>query len=193
MEDKYSPDDMKNLWQNQRVEHVPISLDDIYRKAQELQKEITRRTLIGIGCVVAEIVAFGLFVLMFPNVLQRIGSGLTIAGMLYWMYQIYNKRTGDMPFGRGHETCINFLRRDLQRQREFHEGLSFWLRVVTILPGPVLFAVGFAIADPSVAGYIRAYILCFVALIILAIPLNLRKARKYQRQIDELDSLEKQS
>jgi len=43
-------------------------------------------------------------------------------------------------------------------------------------------------ADPRAKGQILLFITCFVALIILAVPRNRREARKYQRQIDELDA-----
>jgi hypothetical protein len=191
MADKFSPDDIKNLWQNQETEHVPMSLDDIYRKAQKLEKKVAQRNVIGPALCLVEIVAFGFFMFRFPNVMQRIGSALTIGGMLYWIYQIYMKRTGDMPFGMGREPCFNFLRRELERQREFHDGLSFWLRVITVIPGPVLFSIGFVMADPGVRGQILLFMAFFIALIILAVPLNRREARKYQRQIDELDRLAK--
>jgi hypothetical protein len=191
MADEFSPDDMKNLWQNQEAEHVQISLDDIYRKAQTLEKKVARRNVISPALCLIEVVAFGFFIFLYPNVTQRIGSALTMAGTFYWIYQIYMKRTGDMPFGMGREPCFNFLRRELERQREFHDGLSFWLRVVTIIPGPVLFGVGLAMANPEVKGQSLLVIACFIALTILAIPLNRREARKYQRQIDELDAVKK--
>ncbi len=150
--EEFSPDDVKNLWQNQTAERVQISLDDIYRRAQRFEKKVAKRNVIGSAACVVEIVAFGFFVFLFPNAMQRVGSILTIAGMFYWIYQIYMKRTGDMPFGMGREPCFNFLRKELERQREFHDGLSFWLRVVTIIPGPILFGVGFAMADPGSEG-----------------------------------------
>ena len=63
---------------------------------------------------------------------------------------------------------------------------------VTIFPSYMLFYIGFAMTHPEFgrwfAGAIAA---CLIVLGIVAVPLNLRLSRKYQRQIDELDALPK--
>jgi hypothetical protein len=61
-----------------------------------------------------------------------------------------------------------------------------------MLPGFVLFCLGFSTAHPETASINHWTLFSFVALAIAAIPLNLGLACKYQRQIDELDALPKE-
>jgi hypothetical protein len=91
----------------------------------------------------------------------------------------------------GNLSSIDFYRAALQRQRDFHSGIRFWSRIAMVTPGPFVFLYGAGIG-PELAKEYYAPILIFVAGIIAAIPLNLRRARKFQRQIDELDALRKE-
>ena len=62
--------------------------------------------------------------------------------------------------------------------------------MLTFVPGPVLFLIGFAGAHPEVAETIRIEALVFGLLTVAAVPLNLWLASRYQRQINEIDRLE---
>jgi hypothetical protein len=53
-------------------------------------------------------------------------------------------------------------------------------------------AAGFAQSHPEIIRIIRFQTISFVVLAISAIPLNLWMARRYQRQIDELTSLQEE-
>lgn len=81
---------------------------------------------------------------------------------------------------------VDFYRVELGRQRDFQSGMQFLWRFLALIPGYVLFCVGRAIAAPdATAGLAWVIVLLFVFLL-LAIPLNLGIAQKYQRQIEEL-------
>ena len=87
---------------------------------------------------------------------------------------------------------LEHLRNELARQRNFHWGSRFWQRMLIFVPGPLVFFAGFARAHPEVIRMIRFEAISFVVLAIAAIPLNLWMARRYERQIDELTSLEEE-
>lgn len=91
----------------------------------------------------------------------------------------------------GKTSALDFYRRQLTRQRDFHRGRRFWLRMLLFVPGPVLFLIGFAAAHPEVARTIRIEAISFALLVIAAVPLNLRLASRYQLQIDEIDRFER--
>ena len=82
---------------------------------------------------------------------------------------------------------LDSLRNELQRQRDFHRGKWFWSRFALLAPAGLLFYIAFARAHPELIRIIRFELVSFVLILLSAIPLNLRLAKKYQRQIEELD------
>jgi hypothetical protein len=123
------------------------------------------------------------------NVQQRIS---TVAATLYMAHQLYERRDGKLPSETCFSACTDFYRAELERQRDFHRGIWLWSRLVIIFPSYMLFSIGFAMAHPELGrGFATAIAACLFVLGIVAVPLNLRMSRKYQRQIDELDALPK--
>jgi amino acid permease len=165
---------------------------DILSRTQALMKKVKKRTLTGYVVCFVLVASFGSIIFIFPNPFQRLGSGLTVIGILYLAYQLHERRNRKLPSEIKSLDCAAFYRTELERQRDFHRGAWFWSRLIVLVPGYILFLVGFAIAYPELKRLLSMIGACFIALCIVAIPLNLRLSRKYQRQIDELDSLPKQ-
>ena len=114
-----------------------------------------------------------------------------MVAILYLVYQLHERRNRKLPSESQPSDCTAFYRTELERQRDFHRGTWFWSRLIILVPGYILFLIGFATAHPELKPELAVIGVCFMALCIAAIPLNLRLSRKYQRQIDELDSLPK--
>ena len=93
----------------------------------------------------------------------------------------------------GETDCTDFYRTELERQRDFHRGRWFWSRLLILLPGPLVFCVGFAQAHPEIALVIWLEFAAILILAAIAVPLNLGLARKYQRRIDALDAVMRSS
>ena len=166
---------------------------DVFSQTQALAKKIRRRTLKGYALLLILIVAFGRFFFVFPNTLQRVGSVLTVAALLYGAYQLYERRNRTLPSEPSPAACTDFYRAELARQRDFHRGILFWSRLVIMIPGYILFLIGFAMAYPGLTRNLAIIGACFIGLCIVAVPVNLRLSRKYQRQMDALDELPKGS
>lgn len=164
---------------------------DVLSRAQALMRKIRRRTLMGYGASLILTVAFGSFIFTVPNTLQRIGSGLFVVTGLHMAYQLYKRRGNELSSETRSSACKTFYRAELERQRDFHRGIWFWSRLVFMVPGYVLFIIGAAMAHPELAREYAVITTCFIILGIVAVPLNQRLSRKYQRQIDELDALPK--
>jgi hypothetical protein len=61
---------------------APMSnLSDVLFRTRALMKKIRRRTLGGYAICFILVVAFGSFIFIFPNTLQQVGSGLTVAAL----------------------------------------------------------------------------------------------------------------
>ena len=76
------------------------------------------------------------------------------------------------------------------RERDFHRGRSFWLRLVVMLPGFKLLCLGGMAAYPTTAHRQTIQLALFFFFALLAIPNNLRFAKRYAHQLQELEHLE---
>lgn len=186
----YLPDDLKTLWQELGTGPVQISPEELQREMGKLQKGLRRRSLIGLGSAFIVIAAFSAFFFFFPNRLQRIGSALTVMGTTYVIIQLRMRRAKVTP-AVGDTECAPFYRAELERQRDFHRGRWFWSRLLLFSPGPLIFCIGFAQAHPEISTFIWLELGAFLILSVVAVPLNLRLARKYQKRIDALNVLQR--
>jgi hypothetical protein len=134
------------------------------------------------------VAGFGFYIYVFPNPVQRTGSILTVAAAIYMMFQLVQARSGRISTEEDADARIGSYRKELERQRDFHWGYRFWLRGLALFPGYMLFCWGFAIAHPEVVPQMKFAVAIFVVIAATAVPGNLRLARKYQRQLDELDA-----
>lgn len=186
----YLPNDLKVLWQELATNPVQITLDDLQEEEGKLRKGIRKRSVVGGGAALIGGVSYAFFFFLFPNVLQRIGSVLTVLGAVYLLIQLRMRPAGVMPDLGGTES-IRFYRAELERQRDFHRGWWLWSRLIIILPGPVVWMVGSVQAYPQIAKFMWWVLATFLILAVIAVPLNLRLARQYQRRVDALDLSQK--
>jgi hypothetical protein len=174
-------------------QHVPLAnLAAVPQAAQCVIKRIRARTRRGYVVILIVCVAYVGFIFTLPDWMQQVGSGLVAASMLYMAYQLYARRAGQPPLATDSSVWADFYRAELERQRDFHRGLWFWSRLAIVLPGFILFCVGGAIARPVDALDYTGQLAVFIFLAICAVPLNLGRSREYQRQLDELETLQKQ-
>jgi hypothetical protein len=185
--------DPRDVWQNQRPESFTLSPDEIELKLLAVSSMSRKRSFSVVLALVILIPGLGLWWTRFPNPVSRLGTVLTLIGSAYVGAQAYviRRRQREADLGAASdEPSVEFYRTALERQRDFHRGAWLWSRLAIFLPGPVIFALG-AKSNSSVS--LIAIIAIFVLLGILAIPLNLSRARSFQRRIDELDRLQQES
>lgn len=185
------PDDVVTLWQAQGSDGFRMSTEDIRRRIETMNRKLRRFTIdMYLVCAVLVIYFIG-WMFAGMNSLQTLGAILTIIGVSYLAWQLRQNRFRGAPAGdAGNSASLDHLRTELARQRDFHRGATFWWRMLVFVPGPLVFFAGFAQAHPEVVRTIRYETIAFVVFAIAAIPLNLWKARGYQRQIDELSRLQ---
>ena len=105
---------------------------------------------------------------------------------MYLAYQVSRYRPAALPVDADYDAALRFYRHELIRQRDFHRGRAFWLRVLVLLPGPLLLDIGFVLAHPYRLRTIAAHAIAFISLAVLAVPLNVRAARRYDRRIKQM-------
>jgi hypothetical protein len=179
--------DVIDLWQKQTSEGVRMTREEIQMKLQALDAKLRARTRDAYLVCAFLIVAFSIWAVVENDPLMRLGSAASILAIAFLGFQAHRYRSGAVQAPAIATPTIEHLRRELQRQIDFHRGKRFWSRVLLLAPAGLLFFFAFARAHPEVIAMIRFEIATFIVVMIAAIPLNLRMAKKYQRQLDDLD------
>lgn len=181
------------LWQNQSAEPLRMTPDELRKRMEQLDRRTRTRNRGAYQACGFLVIAFLWSLTVFPNDLQRIGAVLTIAGVGVLFYQIRaNKLATRKAAESGSTASLAFHRGELARQRDFHRGKLFWSRFLALMPGPLLGLFGFYQAYPHLAKILVVEGITFILVFIATIPVNRRLARKYQRQLDELDRMQKE-
>jgi hypothetical protein len=183
-------DHSRKLWQDQPLEGMTMSLKEVHERIQKLSRLVRRRNVIGGFACITVLLGFAYFCAAAYNSMERIGAALTAIGASYIMFQLILRK---MKFGQRslHEQAesVAFYRSELERQRDFHRGAWLWSRLIVFAPGPFIFLVGVAQANPTQARFMWIEGVVVAALLLWAIPRNLRLSRCYQRELKELDSV----
>jgi hypothetical protein len=195
--------DMMNVWRNQPVERIEISLGEIRRKSRKLQKRVLWRNLREYAAGIIVIAAFGFYIPVFHTALISTGCGMIIAATLFVAYMLHKRGAArNTPTEAGFSTCVDFHRKELERQRDLMQSVWSWY-LLPFVPGMIVFLCGlfvFTIAQPNAPAHLGTIVLTFalmtagIAIVLVGIGiLNQRAAGKLQREIDTLDGLEKES
>ncbi|HWW62873.1 MAG TPA: hypothetical protein VN181_15975 [Thermoanaerobaculia bacterium] len=184
------PADIRDLWQTQPTEAFRLS-------SEAFRKQTARRNFDALLAAVFLICGFIGFMTLFDNLLLRAGSILTIAIFVSWAHGARASERAERDAERhaaemGNVGSLEFHRGQLLRQRALSGG-RFWLRWLLMLPGPILFFIGFAQARPDVAPMIGFELLTYLIIMFAMIPLRRRHIRHDERRLEELDRLQKES
>lgn len=183
-------DDARKLWQDQPLEGMTMSLKQVHERIEKLSRMVRRRNLIGGFACIAVMLGFSYFFVVLTHPIERIGAALTAVGAGYIMYQLVSGKMKRQSAAAETqvEASVAFYRSELQRQRDFHQGVWLWSRMLIFAPGPFIFLVGMTEANPALTKFALLEAAIAAALLIRAIPRNLRLARRFQQELDALDS-----
>lgn len=197
MTDDYSSPNIQGLWQSQPTEPPKISTEELRRKMNKFERRIFLRNAREYAAGVFVIAAFGFYEWKFPAPLMRAGSGLIIIATLYIMFQLHRRTSFQpAPAGLGLNTCIEFHRQSLERQRDALRSAWSWY-LLPLVPGLAVFYVGAAAAKwPANPAGMRHVLMGygiqvgFNAAVFYGIwRLNQWAAGRLQAQIDEMTAL----
>ena len=189
------PNDIRKLWHDQGEEPVKMSVDEIRRRAQKHGRTIRRRNGIEYAAAAFAAAIFGYYIWHFHEWFLRIGSGLVIAGAAYMVFQLHRRGSAESaPADLGLTTGLDFYRKELERQRALLDSVWRWY-LGPFVPGLAVITLGAAITNPSRSPYAwvfaASYAVVVAILFFLIARLNQRCAGRLQRQIDELNAVEK--
>lgn len=175
------------LWQNQTGDGFRMTPEEIEMRLERLDAKMRARTRGGYLVAAFLTVWFAVMAYLESDPFLRVGAIAVVGSALYIAWQLRQSRFRRPVAVAVPTASIDHLRNELQRQRDFHLGRRFWSRMLFLSAAGVVFFYGFARAHPEVIRIIRFEIASFIVFALAAIPLNLWMARKYQRQIDDLD------
>ena len=194
MRDDSPENDPRTIWQNQPTEPSVMTLEKIRRKVRELHTK-TRRQLLGNLALLLVVVAFYGFGIKLLPALQPLFA-FAIAWSLAGLYFLNRGMwSAAMPGDAALSTGLEYYRREIERRRYLFRRVLLWSF------GPVLLAIGtFILAIGMIGGRDRGIFpnaMPFMALVVLWIAgffvIRMREQRELQREIDELNDIEREN
>lgn len=190
--------DPKQIWQNQPTEPVRMSLDEIRRKAQNLETKDRLAALASMAVALGLFVFFGRSFVKTPYLVTRIGWAVVSLWCLYGIYHAYKwiwprKLVPHATFS----ASLVFYRNELERKRDYvrhmwrRAGLTWCFAGLAIVLVPPLIQ-ALATAPPLLVNALPFFVLLAIWFA-LFFPMRKRKQNKLQREIDELNALERES
>ena len=172
-----------------------MSVDQIRSSSGKFQRKIRWRNAREYVAALAVVIFFGFRFTRVDDLLLRTGFGVIIAGVLYVVWQLYSKGSSKpLPQDAGLSNCVEFHRRELERQRNLLNGIWRWY-LGPMIPGLAIVLVAAGRLNPGILKqtWFVIYLVLLPVFFLGVAKLNIRAARKLQRRIDELDELRRES
>jgi hypothetical protein len=198
MADDLPSGDPKQIWQSQRTEAQRMTLKLIHWKARELHAKTRRQVLGTLAGPLAAALSYAFGMRAFPQ-LERVLQPLFALALAWSLAGLFFLNRGmwsaAMPGDAGLSTGLEFCRREIERRRDLLGRVLLWSF------GPVLLAIGtFVLALAMIGGGDRGILpngIPFLALVVVWIiayfVMRLREQRELQREIDELNDIEREN
>jgi hypothetical protein len=192
MANDFGPDDLREVWCGQKVEHTQMTVEELREKARKLQRRFLFGNLLGYVAGTCA-VAFSAFSMGHYPPLMRAGAWLLIAGTINAAYQNHRRVSAKTPSAdAAPASWLEFHRRQLERRRDALRGVWVW-NFGPLIPGLVLLFLGASLANPAHLRHALKFDALFAPVVALSFYLASRltriAARDFQRQIDELNAM----
>lgn len=187
MSDFRGPNDPKSLWKEQAVTVAVFTPEDLRARALKHARTVRLRNVIEYIAGVLVIGCFGAMAIVLPDLLERIASGLIIAGVVVALWQLHQRAAAAaVPAG---GDLLAFQREQLSRQLAALKSVPVWY-LGPLVPGMglLLFA-RYLEARPSNAWPVLVAAAWVVACFGVVWLLNHLAARSLARQIEDLDRI----
>jgi chromate transport protein ChrA len=169
-----------------------MSPTDLLDRIAQRNTAMARKQRVMYAGLTFNIVLFLVLAFVFPMPMERVGCVLTAVGWACILRQLRRRRVGEETGeAMASAPSIDFYRSNLERQRDFAAGWPWFLAAI---PGPVLLFVGVTqqFPDPFVEKIVYALFPVFIALVAATVVLQARRARHFQREIDEVTQLQRE-
>jgi hypothetical protein len=192
--DKETPTSFQSLWQEQSVYPKQFSVEEIHATATRFQRKVRFRNLREYIPATAGLIFLAGYAWKADTWFSKAGPGLIVLGTMYLVFQLYTRAASHpVPGGQGSgdvaESCIEFHRRELERQRDMHRAIWRWY-LGPLIPGLLVLFIDRFLAAWAKGGLHVAISLASAHVGVLVFiwigRVNAVEARKLQREIDAL-------
>lgn len=183
------PDDdgLLHLWQGGDAGLAPLPLGEIKSRAALLGGAVGKRNRREYIAVAFVTLIFGVYALVLPGMLLKLGSLLVIAGSLIVAWQLAHRTSRSDPAAEAADIRA-YYRGRLENEEHMLVSVGRWY-IGPLIPGLTTFMAGLAMTGGfgSIAGF--AAFAAIPALVCLGIwLLNRKAAAMLRRQIERLDA-----
>jgi hypothetical protein len=189
MSDERMPAHLQSLWQDQPVESVPMSPDELRNRSRRLSRVVSRRNLREYVAGAAVMILCGYLAWKAPLLpLMRAGFALSVPSVIVIIYHLH--RYGavmTMPEEMGLTGCLQFHRGELERQRDLLNNVWKWY-LLPLMPGLILVCLAPALARPETAWRALGLYVGIMVLFWWIVEANRYAAKRLQARIDALES-----
>jgi len=180
--------DPRGVWQNQEVEKMTITLDEVRNAAAKFERRILWRNVREYAAG-ALVIAYLTPFLWSGSREMKIPVLLMMAGALFVMWQLHVRASAArVPADAGLRASLEFRRRELERQRDALRSVWKWY-LLPMVPGLAAVSIMRGMARGIDVGLI-AMSLFFVLMLVGVWALNEWAARKLDLQIREAAEME---
>jgi hypothetical protein len=181
------PNDPRSLWQNQEVEKVTITIDEVRRRSECFERRVYWRNVREYVAGAAGI-AWLLTIVWLEHGRLLLPSLILVAGTVYVMVQLHRRSARTLPSNAGLRSALEFHRMELERQRDALRSVWRWY-LLPFVPGLLAVLVGAGLDR----GFSPRLLIIAVALALMLIGvwrLNQWGARKLERRIEKIRAME---
>jgi hypothetical protein len=197
MRNDFHGDDPRTIWQGQSIETSTMTLEKIRHTARELQAKTRRERLRILTGPLIVAFCYVFCTKEFPP-LQKVIHPLFALSLVWSLIGAYflnrGKWAGPMPGDTGVSAGLEFCRREIELRRDHFRRLLLWGF------GPVLMAIGTIVLSLVAVGGKEVFPkgMPFLTLVVVWIAgyffvARVRQQREFQREIDELNAIEKEN
>jgi FtsH-binding integral membrane protein len=195
MPGEFHLNDPKKIWQEQPTEPIKMSLEEIRRKAHKLQTKSRLKVVAAMAIGLFLCIAFARMAVVVEDVIPRIGWGMLSVYGLYGAYAAYKWIwPGRLAEAATLCTSLDFYRSELERKRDYERhiwrrsGVPFCFAGLALAIIPELIP---ALQTPRLLLNAAPFFVLLAIWFVLFFFIRKRNRVKLQREIDELDALEK--
>jgi hypothetical protein len=191
-----SPESLQQAWQRQALDAPRINLTYLRHRTESLQRRTRVRNALeyvgGIAGVAWCIWAGWGFIS--PRPLMSIGIALWALAVFYLMFQWHRRAGLQVPAEQlGTLDALQFYRQQLVRQRDARRGNWRWW-LPPLAPCLIVLLVAFIVeVQPTPWKPILCLVALWSVLLILGVLSYERVGRRFQQEIDALDSMSRKS
>jgi hypothetical protein len=196
MADDPTGNDARTIWQNQPTEPSTVTLEKIRRKARELHAKTRRELLRNIAATLLAVAICGFGMAWSRHTVERAAFAATIAWALAGQYVLNRGMwSATLPGDAALSTGLEFYRREIERRRSFFRRALRWSfgPAVLALGAFILLLVWTGIGKPGLFRNMIPFLALAVIWIAAFFVIRIERQRSLQREIDELNDIEKEN